>query len=97
MNNETIDYIKQNRNLFTLLWIILALVYSYLVAIGFKYLGYTFIVKNSAPFILLWGLILVLTHILVKTGIWIYFIDEIKKRRDEKCQKEKKNLRKKKR
>ena len=84
MNNETIIYIEKNKGLFSLLWIALALVYSYLVVIGFKYLGYTFIVENPFPFILLWGLILVLTHILTKTGIWIYFIKEIKKKRGTK-------------
>lgn len=90
MKNETIDYIKRNRTLFSLLWILLALIYSYLMVIGFKYLGYTFIVKNHAPFIALWLLILILTNILVKTGIWIYYIDEIKNRRDKKWENQKK-------
>lgn len=84
-----IEFIYNNKLLIRALWGLFTIVYIYFLYIGFKYIPYTFLVKNQMPFIGLWIIILLMTNGLTYLGVYILFIDEIYRRRNNKCQKKK--------
>ena len=90
MKISEIEFIHHNKIPIRLLWGLFAAIYIYFLYIGFKYIPYTFLVKNPIPFIGLWIIILLMTNGLTYSGVYILFIDEIYRRRNQKCQMKKK-------
>ena len=72
MEHINIEHIYNNRICYKTLWSLFAIAYIYLLAIGFKNLRYVLVYPFSC--IPLWIIILLMTSVLIFTGIWIWLV-----------------------